>query len=924
MRKGCVFWCLIFGWLSFGYGVETSVYLLDPKDGQKESVFIRGIPARRLSKDFFFSGWLKERQWLRLEVQGLQREKNYVFFTGTRWVRVKQVFFYDTNNLPFWGYEKVGKTSFFLPVGISSLVLDVELEGHPLVIFPRVIEAEQFFQKTMIVSTHVMVIGILFSFFWGWYGVWAFRRKDMVRLWKTLNFLFLGILTYCVIFPGEHALSFMLVMMGVFGCSWTGYQLVMHPELRRPDMLLLHGLFLLLAVGMAIAGIVSPVIGFFLFGVAIHFNLILLIFYYQLSERGKFLPWHLFFLVSWIVFFWEMMGVWTEWSPLAPWGIVLGLVVYLMVECWELFKEIYLDKSLYQFYQNTNRLLKGYLAQSNRKLQETVVALKKESHQKAQLVHLYEIQQKKYRDLVENLSDWIWEMDNNLVITYTSPRIESLLGIAPEDAVKKSMEPIIGKEAFFILKRALQQSEGRLTGHLLSLQRGEHSVLLEVVSTPLMRDGHREGYRCIGRDVSQLILMRSDLLAYRQDFSLLFDQSPLAMVVVDVESMSLHRWNKRFEDLFPLAHNRLTAFLEKIGDPYAKDIYFAFKELLSQEKSQFFSFSLPCPVERENVWLVMQGYRLSFEGRVYLVLTIFPPEFCLFEKQWEWVASWPIPVVVMDKYGHQLFANSKAQEMAFSFPLPSPPPQEVSSFSYKGDGTVIVVPRYPLLYLVFGWFFNHTDTKQVMRNMLYTFPVPWVIIDKEFQVVEWHPVIFEVFHFQAPHGQFLSQMIKESGLAKQIRFSSPPSYTVVTAYLRNKREEVFFKEVYLFVFEEHAMLFFFDGEGSSPDKEMLPLFLHQLSLFTETLQGIQKEIQREGKEVLTTPPFPRQQMPELFSLTETERKILVLLVQGKTNAEIATLQEISEETVKGHLKRIFKKLGVSKRYQIIQRYHGLL
>ena len=48
-------------------------------------------------------------------------------------------------------------------------------------------------------------------------------------------------------------------------------------------------------------------------------------------------------------------------------------------------------------------------------------------------------------------------------------------------------------------------------------------------------------------------------------------------------------------------------------------------------------------------------------------------------------------------------------------------------------------------------------------------------------------------------------------------------------------------------------------------------------------------------------------------LTPSERKILQLLVGGKSNKEIAFNLKVSENTVKTHVKNIFEKLGVSDR-----------
>lgn len=50
-------------------------------------------------------------------------------------------------------------------------------------------------------------------------------------------------------------------------------------------------------------------------------------------------------------------------------------------------------------------------------------------------------------------------------------------------------------------------------------------------------------------------------------------------------------------------------------------------------------------------------------------------------------------------------------------------------------------------------------------------------------------------------------------------------------------------------------------------------------------------------------------------LTKRERQILVCIVNGKQNKEIASLLSISESTVENHLHNIFNKLGVKNRTQ---------
>jgi DNA-binding CsgD family transcriptional regulator len=52
------------------------------------------------------------------------------------------------------------------------------------------------------------------------------------------------------------------------------------------------------------------------------------------------------------------------------------------------------------------------------------------------------------------------------------------------------------------------------------------------------------------------------------------------------------------------------------------------------------------------------------------------------------------------------------------------------------------------------------------------------------------------------------------------------------------------------------------------------------------------------------------------SLTPTERRVVTLVVDGLTNAEIGGQMFVSSTTTKSHLTHIFAKLGVSSRRQL--------
>jgi DNA-binding NarL/FixJ family response regulator len=66
--------------------------------------------------------------------------------------------------------------------------------------------------------------------------------------------------------------------------------------------------------------------------------------------------------------------------------------------------------------------------------------------------------------------------------------------------------------------------------------------------------------------------------------------------------------------------------------------------------------------------------------------------------------------------------------------------------------------------------------------------------------------------------------------------------------------------------------------------------------------------------------------PDRFGLSKKELEILELVTRGSSNAQIARALWVSEQTVKFHLSRIYKKLGVSSRTEAawVARSEGLL
>lgn len=115
---------------------------------------------------------------------------------------------------------------------------------------------------------------------------------------------------------------------------------------------------------------------------------------------------------------------------------------------------------------------------------------------------------RRFRQLVESTSDWLWEVDENAVYTYSSPRVYELLGYEPDE--------ILGKTPFELMPQDEADRVGALFGPIAarheafsSLENTNqhkqgHLVVLETSGVPIFDDnGTFRGYRGMDRDITE-------------------------------------------------------------------------------------------------------------------------------------------------------------------------------------------------------------------------------------------------------------------------------------------------------------------------------------------------------------------------------------------------------------------------------------
>jgi PAS domain S-box-containing protein len=118
------------------------------------------------------------------------------------------------------------------------------------------------------------------------------------------------------------------------------------------------------------------------------------------------------------------------------------------------------------------------------------------------------ISNEKFRNLVETSTDWVWELDENNIYIYSSPKVQEMLGYQPEEILGKTpfdfMNP---QEAERMRNISAQLGEAKEPFSLLDntmLHKDGREVYVETNGVPIFDEkGIFRGFRGIDRDISQ-------------------------------------------------------------------------------------------------------------------------------------------------------------------------------------------------------------------------------------------------------------------------------------------------------------------------------------------------------------------------------------------------------------------------------------
>ena len=146
----------------------------------------------------------------------------------------------------------------------------------------------------------------------------------------------------------------------------------------------------------------------------------------------------------------------------------------------------------------------------------------------------------RFKALTERTSDWIWECDRHGVFTYSGPQVRTQLGYEPEEIYHKSMFECMASpddEAFRArFEEAVQGRAMIFQEPVYFRSRRRESPCLEISAVPILsRDGRLIGYRGVNRDITERTRAKQALRESTARLQSVFDSSPLAITVTDLE-----------------------------------------------------------------------------------------------------------------------------------------------------------------------------------------------------------------------------------------------------------------------------------------------------------------------------------------------------------------------------------------------------
>lgn len=137
----------------------------------------------------------------------------------------------------------------------------------------------------------------------------------------------------------------------------------------------------------------------------------------------------------------------------------------------------------------------------------------------------------RFRDIVENSQEWIWEFDKDLSMTYSNTYVTKLLGYQQEELIGKPVSDLMspdGQKKFQTVVSDHAASGTGWKGEIFEWRHRDGSARWLESNSILLKDdqGHWSGFRGLDRDITAQIQAQQDLFQSKQMLEYVLNHIP--------------------------------------------------------------------------------------------------------------------------------------------------------------------------------------------------------------------------------------------------------------------------------------------------------------------------------------------------------------------------------------------------------------
>jgi PAS domain S-box-containing protein len=172
----------------------------------------------------------------------------------------------------------------------------------------------------------------------------------------------------------------------------------------------------------------------------------------------------------------------------------------------------------------------------------------------------------RFKGLVENTSDWLWETDTNGVYTYASPVCEKMLGYKTNEIIGKSfvdfLNPKSRKDVLSFFRNIAKSKKPFRNLENVAMHKNGRQVFLETSGIPIYDiKGVFIGYRGIDRDITEKRSVESSLRHSQQKLSQHLRNTPMGYIEWD-SNFEVIEWNPAAQQIF--GYNKTQAMVSNM------------------------------------------------------------------------------------------------------------------------------------------------------------------------------------------------------------------------------------------------------------------------------------------------------------------------------------------------------------------------